>query len=285
LFQGGYVLSKNNVYKIVKIILIAIILIWSLFPIYWMVSIAIRGNKELSGVLSIIPKSFSLEHIKNLFVKEDFGLDVQNSFYITAISLTISLILGTACAYILAGSRFKFKLKVPLLVWILIIRVVPPITLALPLYSLMNTLGLLNTKIPIISAHVLVNLPFIIWFMITFFRAIPQELSESAKIDGANEMTLYIKIILRLVAPGLVAVAIFSFMNSWNEYLYSMIFIQNPGDFTIPLKLATFNSEQELTQWGKVASGGIISLLPVMIFTIFMQKYLIKGLASGAVKE
>jgi ABC-type glycerol-3-phosphate transport system permease component len=149
----------------------------------------------------------------------------------------------------------------------------------------MNKFGIINSKVPIILAHVLLNLPFVIWFMITFFSNISVELEESAKIDGASEFIVFKKIILPLVLPGIAAVTIFSFMTSWNEYLYSVIFVQSPSQFTIPLSLATFNSEQELTSWGKVAAGGVVSMLPVLFFTLFMQKYLISGLSSGAIKE
>ena len=149
----------------------------------------------------------------------------------------------------------------------------------------MNNTGLLNTKIPIILAHVLVNLPLVIWFMMAFFSSVPEEIEESARIDGATEFAIYYKVILPLVLPGIAAVTILSFMASWNEYLYSVIFIQSPSDFTIPLKLATLNSEQELTEWGKVASGGFVSMIPVLLTAVFMQKHLMSGLTAGAVKE
>ena len=262
-----------------------LILIWSLFPIYWMGSIALRSSEELRGSIGLIPQTFALEHLNMLFKKENFVLISMNSLIVTGISMIISLSVGLSCGYILSRSRFQFKLKGPLVMWILLIRILPPITFAIPLYSMMNTLGLLNTRVPIILAHVLINLPFIIWFMITFFKAIPVEIEESAKIDGASNFMVYLSIMLRLALPGIASVSIFAFMSSWNEYLYSMIFIQSPSMFTLPLKLATFNSEQELTQWGKVAGGGLLSVIPVLMFAVFLQKYLIQGLGDGAVKE
>jgi multiple sugar transport system permease protein len=150
---------------------------------------------------------------------------------------------------------------------------------------MMNNIGILNTKIPVILAHILVNIPFIIWFMISFFSGLPEEVEESAEIDGATELQLFIKIVLPLVVPGITAVAILSFMTSWSEYLYGVIFVQSPSNFTIPLSLSTLNSEQELAQWGSIAAGGIISLVPIALFVIFAQNFLIQGLSSGAVKE
>ena len=149
----------------------------------------------------------------------------------------------------------------------------------------MNRIGLLGTKIPIILAHILITLPYIIWFLISFFAGLPEEIEESAKVDGAGEWTVFLKIVLPLVAPGITAAAILSFMTSWNEYIFGVIFVQSPKNFTIPLALATLNSEQELAQWGSIAAGGIISLIPILLFVIFAQNYLISGLSSGSVKE
>lgn len=275
----------KNKYKFLRYLLLGITLVWTLFPIYWMITIAIRSESELSSKLGILPKSITFEHLSNIFIEEKFTSAIINSFSVTIISLLISLALGISCAYILARSRFKIRMKIPLLLWILLVRILPPITFALPLYIIMNNFGILHTKIPIILVHILINIPFIIWFMMSFFTSIPVELEESAKVDGASEWILYLKIILPLVLPGIAAVTIFSFMTSWNEYLYGVIFVQSPSNFTIPLKLATLNSEQELIEWGKVASGGIISMIPVMLAAVFMQKYLIKGLTAGSVKE
>ena len=275
--------SKRNI--IIRSICIIVLLGWTLFPVYWMLSLSIRVDKELISSLSLIPKSFTLDHFISLFEKNDFSVAVMNSLQVTIISLIFSLFFGLACAYILARARFRYKLKGSMLFWVLLVRIIPPIAFALPLYIMMNNLGILNSKIPLILSHILINIPFIIWFMISFFAGLPEEIEESAEIDGATEFQLFIKIVLPLVLPGITAVAILSFMTSWNEYLYGVIFVQSPSNFTIPLSLATLNSEQELAQWGSIAAGGIVSLIPIAIFVIFAQNFLIQGLSSGAVKE
>ena len=131
----------------------------------------------------------------------------------------------------------------------------------------------------------MINIAFIVWFMITFFITLPEEMEDSARIDGASEMQLLTRIIFPLVMPGVASVAILAFMTSWNEYLYGVIFVQSPQNYTIPLVLATLNSEQELADYGLIAAGGTISLIPILLFVIFAQNYLISGLSSGAVKE
>ena len=271
--------------KPIKAILICILLLWTLFPIYWMVSLALRSGADLAGTIGVIPSSLSLDNIIRLFAEENFFLAILNSIKVTCISLAISLTIGASSGYILARKRFNYPIKPLLLFWILLVRIIPPITFALPLYIQMNAYGLLQTSLPIIFAHILLNTPLVIWVMLSFFAQIPEELEESAKVDGATEWNIFTQIVLPIVLPGIAAVAIFGFMASWNEYLYGVIFVQNPGQFTIPLKLATLNSEQELVEWGKVASGGIISMIPVTLFMVFMQQYLINGLTAGAVKE
>jgi ABC-type glycerol-3-phosphate transport system permease component len=266
-------------------LLAAIFMGWTLFPIYWMLAMAIRSKGELFGTLRLLPMSFSLEHFADLFKTKAFDVAILNSLQVTMISLLLSLLFGMSCAYILARARFHFRMKGAMLFWVLLLRILPPIAFALPLYIIMADAGLLSSKIPLILSHMLISIPFIVWFMITFFEVLPIEVEESAAVDGASEHQLFSRIVLPQVLPGLTAVSILSFMTSWNEYLYAAIFVQSPSQFTIPLALSTLNSEQELTQWGNIAAGGIISLVPITIFVLFAQNFLIVGLSGGAVKE
>jgi len=266
-------------------LLVAVFMVWTMFPVYWMLSLAIRGGGELFGALNLLPRSFSLEHFADLFNTKAFDVAIGNSLQVTLISLLLALLFGMSCAYVLARARFRFKMKGAMLFWVLLLRILPPIAFALPLYILMSDAGLLSTKIPLILSHLLINIPFIIWFMITFFEALPIEVEESAAVDGATEHQLFTRIVIPQVLPGLTAVSILAFMTSWNEYLYAAIFVQSPSQFTIPLALSTLNSEQELTQWGNIAAGGVLSLVPIALFVLFAQNFLIVGLSGGAVKE
>ncbi|GHV94066.1 sugar ABC transporter permease [Spirochaetia bacterium] len=268
-----------------KIPVLVLILGWTFLPIYWMFSLAIRSSKELSSALSFFPKTFTLEQFAAMFGKNNFVASVLNSLWVTLLSLALALVIGLCCSYILARVRYRLRYKSSLMFWVLLVRILPPIAFALPLYIMMNRVGLLGTRIPLIAAHILINLPFIIWFMISFFEKLPVEVEESAKIDGASELQLFTRIVLPLVLPGITAGAILSFMTSWNEYLYGAIFVQSPSQFTIPLLLATLNSEQELAQWGNIAAGGVISMAPIILFVVFAQNFLIRGLSGGAVKE
>lgn len=277
--------TKKKVMSAVKAVICAVLLLVALFPIYWLIAMAIRPTGEMTGHISLIPASLTMEHFRALFTGENFGRAIINSLQTTLTSLVLSLCIGLCAAYIIARSRFHFGIKKPLTYWILLVRVLPPVAFTIPLYTMFSKLGILNTKIPATLACVLINVPLIIWFMISFFQDLPEEIEESAQIDGATEWQLFRKIVLPLVAPGIAAIAMLSFMYAWNEYTYSIIFVQSPTNYTVPLALAILNTEDNLTNFGLVAAGGVISVIPITLFVIFAQNYLISGLSSGAVKE
>lgn len=275
---------KRRIVTVLKVIFAALLLFIAMFPIYWLIAMAIRETEEMRGHIPVLPQSFTLTHFAQLFAEKGFGTALVNSLQTTFGSLLVSLIVGVTCSYILARSRFRFGLKKPLTYWVLLVRVLPPIAFTIPLYVMFNKFGILNTRIPVLLACVLINVPLIIWFLVSFFRDLPEEIEESAKIDGAGEWQMFTKIVLPLVAPGIAAVAMLSFMYAWNEYTYTVIFTRSPANGTVPLALALLNTEDALTNFGLVAAGGVISVIPITLFVIFAQNYLISGLSSGAVK-
>lgn len=271
--------------SLVKIVAAILLLFIALFPIYWLAAMAIRPTDEMKGHISLIPQTFTLMHFKQLFTTEGFGMAILNSLQVTGISLVFSLAFGLCAAYVIARKRFQFRVTKPLTYWVLLVRVLPPVAFTIPLYIMFSKLGILNTKLPTTLACILINIPFIIWFMISFYQDVPVEVEESAKIDGATEWQLFYRIVLPLVSPGIASIAMLSFMYAWNEYTYSVIFVQQPGNYTVPLALAILNTEDNLTNFGLVAAGGIVSVIPITIFVLFAQNYLIAGLSGGAVKE
>ena len=277
--------SKKRIGTVGKAIGCIVLLVISLFPIYWLVAMSIRPTDEMKGHISLIPQSLTGEHFTQLFDAEGFGQAIINSMQTTFGSLIISLLVGICAAYIIARRRFRFGLKKPLTYWVLLVRVLPPVAFTIPLYIMFNRIGVLNTKLPVMLACVLINVPLIIWFLISFFQDLPEEVEESAKVDGATEWQLFRKIVLPLVAPGIAAVAMLSFMYAWNEYTYTVIFTRTAANNTVPLALALLNTEDSLTNFGLVAAGGVISVIPITLLVIFAQNYLISGLSSGAVKE
>lgn len=263
----------------------ALLLFVALFPIYWLLAMAIRPTSEMTGHISIIPHTLTTSHFIQLFTDKGFGTAIKNSLQTTLGSLVVSLVVGICAAYVLARRRFRFGIKKPMTYWILLVRVLPPVAFTIPLYTMFSKIGILNTKLPVLLACVLINVPLIVWFLIGFFRDLPEEIEESAKVDGATEWQLFRKIVLPLVAPGIAAVAMLSFMYAWNEYTYTVIFTRTPANNTVPLALSLLNTEDNLTNFGLVAAAGVVSVIPITLFVIFAQNYLISGLSSGAVKE
>ncbi|WP_037570720.1 carbohydrate ABC transporter permease [Spirochaeta cellobiosiphila] len=276
---------KSSIKGKLPLVPLGLLVLLMLFPLYWLISLSLRQSSDMAHAWSLLPHSFTLHHWEDLWKARDFIIPLGNSLFVGWISLMISMIAGTCGAYILGRSRFRHWVHRSFIAWILTARILPPITLGIPLFILFNKTHLLGTNIPLILSHSLMNLPFIMWFLIPAFRGIPQELEESAKIDGAGDRRIFIQIALPLIGPSLAAVAIFSFMNSWNEYAYAVVMTQSPGKFTLPLRLATFNSEQEVMKWGSLAAGGSMSLLPLLIFALVMQRYLVSGLTAGSVKS
>ncbi len=276
---------KKRIGTVGKAIGCVALLFAALFPIYWLVAMSIRPTDEMKGHISLIPQTLTGVHFTELFQVKGFGTAILNSVQTTFGSLIISLIVGILAAYIIARRRFRFGVKKPLTYWVLLVRVLPPVAFTIPLYIMFNKVGILNTKLPVMLACVLINVPLIIWFLISFFHDLPEEIEESAKVDGATEWQLFRKIVLPLVAPGIAAVSMLSFMYAWNEYTYTVIFTRTASNNTVPLALALLNTEDSLTNFGLVAAGGVISVLPITLFVIFAQNYLIAGLSSGAVKE
>ena len=171
---------KQKTYVTVLKVLAAVVLLFiAIFPIYWLVAMAIRPTSEMTGHISVIPATLTIGHFKELFVEKGFATALVNSLQTTLISLVFSMVFGLCTAYVIARKRFRFRIKRPLSYWVLLVRVLPPVAFTIPLYTMFSRLGILNTKIPATLACVLINVPFIIWFMISFFQDLPEEVEES----------------------------------------------------------------------------------------------------------
>lgn len=179
---------KKRIGTVCKIVGCIFLLFLALFPIYWLIALAIRPTSEMTGHISILPHMLTFDHFKHLFTDRNFGTAITNSLKTTIGSLILSLAVGICAAYVLARRRFRFGLKKPVTYWILLVRVLPPVAFTIPLYTMFSKVGILNTRLPVMLACVLINVPLIIWFLISFFQDLPEEIEESAKVDGATRM-------------------------------------------------------------------------------------------------
>lgn len=250
-----------------------------LFPILWIFLTSVKPTMDMPAY----PPKFifrpTFEHYGRAFTRSGFLGAFIDSMVISVVVMLISVTLGTMCAYALArfnvgGKNFRF--------WILSQRMFPPVAMILPLYILMRRLHLLDSYAALIITYTVVNLPFTVWLMRGFIKDVPKEMDEAAFIDGCSIWGTFRRIILPVVMPGLVAAAIFAFISSWNEFLFAMI-LTGGNVKTVPLVASEVITDKEVL-WGPMSAIGAMTAAPIILFTFFVQKYIVRGMSYGAVK-
>jgi len=211
---------------------------------------------------------------------KDFDLYLANSMIVGFSSTSICVVIGTLAAY--CFSRYKVPAGDHIFFYILATRLGPPAAYGVPMYLILDKLGLTNTHIAIILAHATFNLVIIVWMMKSFFDDVPKEVEEAAFLDGCNAYRVFYKIALPLAFPGLVAASIFALIFSWNELFFSLM-LTTGETRTLPVMIPSL-AQHTGTQWGQVAAASIIQSVPVLVFIFFIQKWLVRGLTFGAVK-
>jgi multiple sugar transport system permease protein len=223
---------------------------------------------------------FTFSNYYELFKERNFGIYLKSSLVVSIISTFISLVIGSLAAYSLA--RFQMRRKEDIAFWIFSLRFMPLITVAIPIFLLISYVGLSGTYLALILIYISLNLPLTIWLLRGFFAEIPQEIEQAALVDGCSTWQLLIHIVVPLALPGIFAAGVLAFIFSWNEYLFALL-ITNVNSRTIPVGIATFQTER-LVLWGPLTAGGTIATLPVLLLTLVIRRYLVRGLTFGALK-
>ena len=276
--------TKRLLSHLGRFLLLAFFLLLVVLPIYWMFITSIKENQEIinSQAVTYIPHTFTLDNYRNLFIQLSYGNYLRNSVILslsTGIVVTIFSILG---GY--GFARYKFKGKGAILVFFLVTQMIPGILVMIPLYTIYSKMGLIDTRMGLFIYYMIVNLPFCVITMRSFFERIPYTLEEAAKVDGCNKMQSIIKIVLPVMFPGIVAVFVFAFIGAWNELIASTIFTNTSNMWTIPVGLKSLIGKNEV-QWGELMAGGVLALIPTGLMFVVVQKFVVEGLTSGAVKE
>lgn len=263
-----------------------------LYPALWVVKMALTPSQAFSMDLSPFPSTISMENFwivltgdNPLTPEFDGNWTFLRQFWnSTVIALLTSVIgLGFSCTAAYGMSRFEFPGKEQGMGLFLLTQMFPGVVMAIPLYILMDSLGLLNSAMGLALAYSATSVPFSTWNLKGYFDTIPQDLEDAAKIDGASQWTIFTKIILPLSTPALSVTALFSFMTAWNEFILAATFLSDSKAYTLPVLLQSYVGNFQ-TQWGLFAAGAIIASLPVMLLFFFLQKNLVEGLTSGSVK-
>jgi multiple sugar transport system permease protein len=249
-----------------------------LLPFLWLVQMSLRPEDEIFGdTLLFTP---TLENYQALW-QGNFAGSFLNSLAVSSLSTGLSLLLGVPAAYVLTRWRFRGRARVAL--WILTTRMAPPIAFTIPFFLAYRLLGLQDTVLGLALIYMTFNLSIVIWFMQTFFAAIPESLEEAAWIDGCGVWRAFWLVTLPLAAPGLAATAVFCFIFSWSDFFYALI-LTRTNALTAPVAIVNF-LQYEGWEWGKIAASGTLVMLPVLIFTLLVRKYFVRGLTAGGVKD
>ena len=249
-----------------------------LFPFLWFLQMSVRPTKDIFGYsLLFLP---TLDHYAALW-KGGFPKSFINSVLAASLSTLLALLVGTPPAYALARWRFRGQEQVSL--WILVTRMAPPIAFTIPFFLAYRWLGMLDTVLGLVLIYLTFNIALVIWMMQTYFASVPEALEEAAWIDGCGIWAAFRTITLPLAAPGLAATAVLCFIFSWNDFFYALILTRTNAQ-TAPVAIVNF-IQYEGWEWGKIAAGGTLVMLPVIIFSLLVRSYLVRGLTAGSLKD
>ena len=265
---------------------LGVFLVWSLFPVYWLVTASLKSRESLlSFPPNWVPHEFRFENYAQLFVERpEFVTFIFNSVIVTVLTTIFATLIGAAAAYGFTQFDYPYNLDFHLPFYLLSTRFMPPIATIIPLFLIFRGVGLVNTLTGLILVYVMFNIPFVVWMMKGFFEGIPDSLVESAMIDGHTHAGAFIKIVLPLVRPGLIAAAIFTTIITWNELLFAIILAQSATAMTLPVGLASFVTKFSV-QWINMSVAGTIALAPVLLFAFVARDQLVSGFSMGAVEK
>ncbi|MFZ5809050.1 MAG: carbohydrate ABC transporter permease [Chloroflexota bacterium] len=260
-------------------------------PVLWLLISSLSTRSELLSVpIHWIPQNPTLKNYIDILtpgtatseVASAFKITLRNSLFIATSVTLVSLVIGSFAAYALTRMRFPFRQ--PMLLGLLGTRMIPEVSLVIPLYILAARIKLLNTPYILIATYLSFALPFAIWLMATFFESIPFELEDAARIDGAGWFQILFRIILPISTPGLVSTALFVFLTAWDEFFYALIFTNTLAAKTVPVAIAEF-SGRYVVDISAMMAGGVLAVLPPVLLALVFQRYIVSGLTAGAVKS
>lgn len=270
---------RRTLSAILTIVGVALLLVWTLYPFGWVVVSSLKPPvEEFSPTWTGFRPT--LESFVDVLQQGEFLRALANSVLVTAFSILLSLLIGAPTAYGLA--RFDYKFKRGALIFVLLARMTPPVVLAVPFFLLARLLGVSNTYLALILMGTFLSVPFVVWMMRGFIAEIPVELEESAIVDGCSRREAVVRIVLPLVAPGFAATAVLCSLLVWNEFLFVLV-LSGPETRTLPVLVNSFVSERSI-QWSVMSAAGLITVAPLVLFGLFAQRHLVRGLTMGSLK-
>jgi multiple sugar transport system permease protein len=263
-------------------IAVGLIVVFCLFPFYWLVNTSLKTGADLSSA-ELLPPSPTLENYSSIFENDDFTMALRNSAIVAGAVTVLSLIVGSFAGYALA--RLRFPRKFLLFAIFLSISTFPPIAIAAPLFQLWTDIGLYNTYLGLILPALTFGLPLTIYILASFFRDIPRELEEAALVDGATNFQAFRRVIVPLAAPGVVTAGLLVFIFAWNEFLFAITLTSTPERRPVPAAIAFFTGSSEFEiPLGTISAASVVVTVPLIILVLIFQRRIVAGLTAGAVK-
>jgi len=279
--RWGRVVARTPFY-----LLVALIFVYCLFPFYWVLRSSFTPEVKLFQTpVKYIPSPFTLANYREVLSASFFTDALLNSVIVAGSVTLLSLAIGASAAFALG--RFRFHGRSFVMYLMLSMTIFPQIAILGALYTTISKFHLYDTLGALIFSYLIFTLPFTIWVLTSFMRALPGDLEEAAYVDGATPLQVFWKVLLPLIAPGLVTTGLLAFISAWNEYLYALSFIQSPGKYTVPLAITSFVSKTGsafAVPWGQIMAATVIITMPLIILVLILQKRIIAGLTAGAVK-
>lgn len=279
-------MSRTNPFRLVRGLILwsglGLFALWTIFPLYWIVGTSLKPNSEIYGDAALLPKTLTLVHYSTILDQTRFVTYFKNSLMVSVLTTLAAMVIGVLAAYAL--TRLSFTGRTFVARSVIVTYLVPGALLFIPVFQIAHQIGLTDRALGLVIVYLIGTVPFCTWLAISYFNTIPHELEDAAMVDGATRLQSLVHIILPLSLPALAVIALFAFTNSWNEFLFALLLIGRDSEKTIPAGLAGLING-DVFQWGALMAGALITALPPVLIYVLAQRWVVSGLASGAVKH
>ena len=274
-------LMKGGLRNIVLVVGLTLFTIWTLFPYAWILATSIKPSRDIYVAVSIIPERTTFEHYRYILEDEDFRTYFKNSLFIASATTVIAMAIAVISAYAL--TRLSFRGREFMARATIVTYLIPASLMFIPLFQIANQLRLTDKAPGLVVIYLIFSVPFSTWLTISYFNTVPSELEDAALVDGATRLRALFTIFIPLALPALAVVALFTFTVAWNEFLFALLLIGRDSQKTVPVGLADF-VRGDTYQWGRLMAGSLLASLPPVLIYFFAQRWVVTGLAGGAVK-